>query len=697
MIKINRPPEPSYFSSPVIINARNEIEKQATSGNQGRLKFNTSVLTPIKKDLLAAFNNKCAYCEARLEIGGFSHADTFRPKNGSRGLDKEFSELHYYWLAYEWENLYASCSVCNKNKYNVFPVKAGTIRASIGARGEALREEANLLIDPCNDNPEEYLDFKPDGTVAALHPRGQVTIDLLKLNRQGLVDERKRAAEALTLKLQAGFSRKKALQTFQDELFSDRVSIPYAAVQRAVFRAWESAQDSEQQTRSFSSADIQSKSVEPPPFQFENISRQLMVRHFGIRRIEISNFKNIGYLDLEVLPSETDQESWLLLLGDNGTGKSSILQAIALALCGEPQVKLLNILPGNILRDGEVEGYVRVFGELSDEPVELRFNRTAFTAAAAESVCFVLAYGATRLPPEGVLKGNIYEQDYVNIGNLFYYTVALTDVNQWIATLPDGEFPRIASALYDLLDMKEGDRVVMEDQKLKLYFADQGSFIGRSSDGYRSMVALACDIMRTLSLDNASYHSTSGIVMLDEMGNHLHPRWRMKVVTALRNAFPLLQFIVSTHEPLCLRGLKHGEVVVLVRDRENEIRALDKKMLPDHTTLRIDQLLTSDFFGLINTLDPEAEKRYEDYYALLAKPEQDRLPGDTAKIAELSQELAGKDLVGSTPQLQVLYQVVNETYAKNLREEDFKTRTELSEKTVSQVKTWLDDQHLDWL
>jgi predicted ATP-binding protein involved in virulence len=167
----------------------------------------------------------------------------------------------------------------------------------------------------------------------------------------------------------------------------------------------------------------------------------------------------------------------------------------------------------------------------------------------------------------------------------------------------------------------------------------------------------------------------------------------MQIVDSLRRAFPNLQFIVTTHEPLCLRGLAHGEVNVLVRDQQQEIRVLDSNVLPDHNALRVDQLLTSDLFGLLDTIDPKIEKTYEEYYALLSK--NDRTIAEEDKVNELKIQLADKDILGTTPQDQVLYQAIDETFAKGIREDGFKTKEVLKKDAVEKVKTMI--TQFDWL
>ena len=142
------------------------------------------------------------------------------------------------------------------------------------------------------------------------------------------------------------------------------------------------------------------------------------------------------------------------------------------------------------------------------------------------------------------------------------------------------------------------------------------------SDGYQSVVALATDLMITLLRQWPSVDAAEGTVLIDELGAHLHPRWRMRIVPSLRQVFPRVQFLTSTHDPLCLRGLGDGEVVVVKRDPDGQVIAVTD--LPSVAGLRVDQLLTSEHFGLNSTIDPELDALFAEYYLLKAKPAPDR-------------------------------------------------------------------------
>jgi len=122
---------------------------------------------------------------------------------------------------------------------------------------------------------------------------------------------------------------------------------------------------------------------------------------------------------------------------------------------------------------------------------------------------------------------------------------------------------------------------------------------------------LSLDMMRVLSQAWESFEAAEGVALIDELGVHLHPRWQMRVTQALREAFPRVQFFATTHDPLCLRGLRDGETTILRRDRTGGVFAIQE--LPPIEGLEVDQILTSEYFGLNSTVDPLFEERFEEY------------------------------------------------------------------------------------
>src|SRR5262249_5578732 len=125
------------------------------------------------------------------------------------------------------------------------------------------------------------------------------------------------------------------------------------------------------------------------------------------------------------------------------------------------------------------------------------------------------------------------------------------------------------------------------------------------------------------------------IVLLDEIEVHLHPRWKMTIVERLRRCFPRLSFIVTTHDPLCLRGLRKNEIMVLRRDAAGAISPLTD--IPDLDGFRADQLLTSPLFDLVTTRGPRTEADRARYGELLEKKQ--RSPSEEAEYRELEKKL----------------------------------------------------------
>ncbi|HAD13958.1 MAG TPA: hypothetical protein DCF33_16155 [Saprospirales bacterium] len=87
--------------------------------------------------------------------------------------------------------------------------------------------------------------------------------------------------------------------------------------------------------------------------------------------------------------------------------------------------------------------------------------------------------------------------------------------------------------------------------------------LSQLSAGERSILLLVADIARRAAILNTEFINpleSSGIVLIDEIELHLHPKWQRAVIGALRNTFPNIQFIVATHSPQVLGGVENGNV-----------------------------------------------------------------------------------------------------------------------------------------
>lgn len=90
------------------------------------------------------------------------------------------------------------------------------------------------------------------------------------------------------------------------------------------------------------------------------------------------------------------------------------------------------------------------------------------------------------------------------------------------------------------------------------------------SGGYRVMLALVIDLARRMAQANPHRGKDAidavGVVLIDEIDLHLHPRWQQRVISDLRQTFPNLQFIVTTHSPQVLTTVKPEQILMLERE-----------------------------------------------------------------------------------------------------------------------------------
>lgn len=179
-------------------------------------KFQSAVWSDLKEWLIArVFHGKCAYCESPVELTGFGDAEHFRPKarvtilvNGKVQTVQIDGRDHpgYYWLAYEWRNLFPACSQCNTaGKMNHFPVAKTHVIRHDPAREDpdALDSlEEPLLLNPYKDRPQKHIRFGEMGIVTAIddNPRGKQSIDTYRLMRGALVSARQKAQELVWIK-----------------------------------------------------------------------------------------------------------------------------------------------------------------------------------------------------------------------------------------------------------------------------------------------------------------------------------------------------------------------------------------------------------------------------------------------------------------------------------------------------------------
>ena len=138
--------------------------------------------------------------------------------------------------------------------------------------------------------------------------------------------------------------------------------------------------------------------------------------------------------------------------------------------------------------------------------------------------------------------------------------------------------------------------------------------------GYRTMTAWMVDFASRLFeryTDLPNPLAGAAVCIVDEIDLHLHPKWQRELIGTLTELFPETQFIATAHSPLVIQAAKDANLVVLRREGDHVV-------IDDHPhsvrNWRLDQILTSDLFGLPSARAPELDAVMQERDAILAKP-----------------------------------------------------------------------------
>lgn len=162
--------------------------------------------------------------------------------------------------------------------------------------------------------------------------------------------------------------------------------------------------------------------------------------------------------------------------------------------------------------------------------------------------------------------------------------------------------------------------VRVETNPLRLLVSKNGHpfNLTQLSDGERSVFAMLIDLCRRLTLANPELDPLqgAGVVLIDELELHLHPKWQREIVEKLRSTFPNIQFIATTHSPFIIQSLKPGELINLDPDEFAEHTEYADKSIED---------IAENVMGVEM---PQKSERYqrmmkaaEEYFRLLREPQ----------------------------------------------------------------------------
>lgn len=782
-------PEPEVFRSEEFRRFRRDLWDFHLAGGSRKLQRRMDWLGELshfgseaRAALEERFLGKCAYTEAPLfgwassKQGEYGTITLYRPGGDALDLEGNVSPEHYWWLIPEWSNWRWTSESVSSVKGTQFPVQGDRTSPPLSPDDAPRSDDEGLLLDPLLDAPAWWLRFGEDGTVqprsTSVTPRGALTIQILDLNNEHLVSQRRGVADravrpvsflevsladlrSTLLDPQRPFSavlRQIVARDLLDHVAAQRESpdpevvrelarelagealgryqVVPSHVREALWPVHEvlaahhpeiTSQFHYQRLRlgPTTLGDLSATGPEPtevPPEETGVLPEEPVVVFSTplLTRVVIENFKAVRHLTLDVVPTdpslpEADRRAtvtiparwgtedpdrleavrWKTLLGENGSGKSCILEAVGLALAGQHL--------DDIIREGDIEwrhllrrpvpgesppqkGSIRLTFQGLEHDIELRFNQKKawYVGTAPEMQKKVRGYGATRLLDSGThtpkeRQANLLElRRSVRVANLYNPTASILDAEAWLCGLPEADFNAVSLFLVDLLSGagtgRSGGlggpsrhvptvRRVPEAEPTKILV--DGDPLKLVSDGYRSIIAIGCDIVAGMGEGYSDLREARGLVLIDELGAHLHPSWRMSITETLRRALPNVQFLVSTHEPLCLRGLYEGEVERVRKTPEEGVTVETIQDSPSR--YRVDQLLTSEYFGLDTTIDPDLERRFRAYYQLLAVEESKRTKEQRQQLAVLAAYLQqhSSPALGHSRRDQLVYEAID--------------------------------------
>jgi predicted ATPase len=305
-----------------------------------------------------------------------------------------------------------------------------------------------------------------------------------------------------------------------------------------------------------------------PPAQQDNQSR--------IAAFQIQSIKSIQEIRWAI--PAANSAGWHVLVGINGSGKTTVLRCIALALIGERDVHSLGLKWDTWVTEGADQGSVLV--SLSGISTENTVKKTwsigisgqtepSISDQTSNSV-FSVGYGPFRRFSGGdaEIKKRLTPHARRHI-TLFSEQADLADSLEWLRSLYFENLEDPSNKLYwDVWDFINNSALLPSGTLLdkvttdRITFKNENSYsitIEELSDGFRSALSLVLNILSHLldgdsslgifSQDKA-YVTASGIVLIDEVDVHLHPKWQQEIGAWFKRNFPKFQFIVATHSLL---------------------------------------------------------------------------------------------------------------------------------------------------
>jgi len=387
-------------------------------------------------------------------------------------------------------------------------------------------------------------------------------------------------------------------------------------------------------------------------------STNLTIMQIELRQIRCFEKLSISFQDAEI------PQKWIMILGDNSTGKSTFLRSIAIALCNESDaITLMRKLPGDFIRKGAKKGtiVITLMDEKSKNKYIITTNITKIENSQGEILrkdinpkegflwrdVFICGYGTHR---NGVADASYDGYSPLHALLTLFDTHASLQNPEVVLLKSKNMYKTLTDILLRVLMLDEGSNVFLPEK------ADESAEISGPwgklpihslSEGYHSTLQWLLDFLAWSiyagRLDSANV--IGGILLIDELEQHLHPRWQRYIVQRLAEKLPHTQVISTTHTPLvaaAVSDLPSSSILKLsLESGDNSV--IGELIKPDELHgKRADQIL-ADLFDLTTSRTLRSQDEISRYSELIAKK---RTPEENEELQSLSKSLQDKLTLG---------------------------------------------------
>ena len=205
---------------------------------------------------------------------------------------------------------------------------------------------------------------------------------------------------------------------------------------------------------------------------------------------------------------------------------------------------------------------------------------------------------------------------------------------------PDFQLEAVRRALNEFLP--EFKNLTVRRNPLRMEIEKNGKtlFVDQLSDGEKCLIALIGDLARRLAIANPQRENPldgRGVVIIDEIDLHLHPKWQRKIIPILTRVFSNIQFIISTHSPHVITHVQPEDLFLL----STTDRGITAKKPAESYGKNVDRIL-EDLMGLETTRPDKVNRLLTELYETISA-------GNTDKAKEQAASL--RDMIGGDPEI----------------------------------------------